>query len=88
MRTGAPLVVSLPPDPAAGYGWVLRSASPNLALIGGPDYTPEPLPPGLVGVANTTAYRFRATAPGEGKLEFAWVSPPGPAAGAGTDRSL
>jgi inhibitor of cysteine peptidase len=77
MRTGTPLVVSLPADPDIGYGWVLRSASPNLALIGGPDYTPQPRPPGLVGVANTTAYRFRATAPGSGTLEFVWVAPPG-----------
>lgn len=83
MRTGTPLVVSLPPDPDAGFGWVLRSASPNLALIGGPDYTPAPKPPGLVGVANTTAYRFRALAPGSGSLEFAWVSPPGQAAAPG-----
>src|SRR5690349_10859462 len=77
MRTGTPLVVSLPPDPDTGYGWVLTSASPNLALIGGPDYTPAPRPPGLVGVGNTTAYRFRAVAPGPGALEFAWSVPPG-----------
>ena len=77
LRTGTPLIVSLPADPDAGYGWVLRTASPNLALIGGPDYTPAPRPPGLVGVANTTAYRFRALEPGSGALEFAWVPPPG-----------
>jgi inhibitor of cysteine peptidase len=77
MRAGTPLVVSLPPDPSAGYGWVLQSASPNLALIGGPDYTPSPKPPGLVGVADTTAYRFRALKPGAGTLEFLWVAPPG-----------
>jgi len=77
MRTGTPLVVSLPADPDSGYGWVLRAASPNLALIGGPDYTPSPRPPGLVGIANTTAYRFRALAPGPGNLEFVWVAPPG-----------
>lgn len=77
MRTNTALVVSLPPDPATGYGWVLRSASPNLALVGGPDYTPAPKPPGLVGVADTTAFRFRALAVGDGALEFAWVAPPG-----------
>jgi inhibitor of cysteine peptidase len=77
MRTGAPLVVSLPPDPDTGYGWVLRKASPNLALIGGPDYTPAPRPPGLVGAGDTTAFRFRAVAPGPGSLEFAWSVPPG-----------
>ena len=77
MRTGTPLVVSLSPDPDTGYGWVLKSASPNLALIGGPDYTPTPKPPGLVGVGNTTAFRFRATAPGPGSLEFVWSVPPG-----------
>lgn len=80
LRTGTPLIVSLPADPDAGYGWVLRTASPNLALIGGPDYTPAPRPPGLVGVANTTVYRFRALDPGSGALEFAWVPPPGQAA--------
>ena len=77
LRAGTPLVVSLPPDPSEGYGWVLQSASPNLALIGGPDYTPVPKPPGLVGVADTTAYRFRALKPGAGALEFIWVAPPG-----------
>ena len=35
MRTNTALVVNLPPDPAGGDRWVLRSASPNLALIGG-----------------------------------------------------
>lgn len=77
IRTGKPLVVSLPPDPDTGYGWVLRTATPNLTVIGGPDYTPAPRPPGLVGVANTTAYRFRAGEPGTGALEFVWTVPPG-----------
>jgi inhibitor of cysteine peptidase len=79
MRAGVPLVVSLPPDPADGYGWVLRSSAANLELIGGPDYTPTPKPPGLVGVANTTVYRFRALKPGTSSLEFAWVAPTGQA---------
>jgi len=77
MRVGTGLVVSLPPDPATGYGWVLASASPNLYFIGGPDYTPQPKPPGLVGVADTTAFRFRAKDVGSGALEFSWVAPPG-----------
>lgn len=77
LRTGSALVVSLPPDPATGYGWVLKSGSPNLVLVGGTDYTPTPKPPGLVGVADTTAFRFRAGPPGAGTLEFAWASPPG-----------
>lgn len=77
MRDGTALVVSLPPDPATGYGWVLKSASPNLAYIGGPDYTPDPKPRGLVGVPDTTAFRFRAKGEGAGTLEFAWASPPG-----------
>jgi hypothetical protein len=44
MRVGTPLIISLPPDPDAGYGWVLRSATPNLQVVGGPDYTPQPKP--------------------------------------------
>ena len=76
MRVGTALVVSLPPDPDSGSGWVLQSASPNLALVGGPDYTPSPKPPGLVGVADTTAFRFRARDVGTGTLEFAWVALP------------
>jgi len=77
VRAGNPLVVSLPPDPSTGAGWVLQSNNANLALIGGPDYTPEPKPPGLVGVANTTAYRFRAIKSGDATLEFSWVAAPG-----------
>lgn len=77
MRTGTPLIVSLPPDPDTGYGWVLRSSSPNILLVGGPDYTPQPKPAGLVGVADTTAYRFRAVEPGSASLEFVWTAPPG-----------
>jgi len=76
MRTGTPLIVSLPPDPSIGYGWVLQSSAANLPVIGGPDYTPDPRPPGLVGVANTTTYRFRANAPGTASLEFVWQPPP------------
>lgn len=77
MRVGTPLVVSLPSDPDTGYGWVLRSTTPNLQLVGGPDYTPQPKPPGLVGVAATTAFRFRAVETGAGRLEFGWAVPPG-----------
>ncbi len=80
VRAGNPLVVSLPPDPSAGSGWVLQSNNANLALIGGPDYTPEPKSAGLVGVANTIAYRFRAIKPGDATLEFTWVAPPGESA--------
>jgi|KBSSwiStaDraftv2_1062776.scaffolds.fasta_scaffold04412_10 inhibitor of cysteine peptidase len=76
MRAGTALIVSLPPDPAIGYGWVLQSSGANLFVIGGPDYTPDPKPPGLVGIGNTTTYRFRAKAPGTASLEFAWRAPP------------
>ena len=76
MRAGTALIVSLPPDPAMGYGWLLQSSGENLFVIGGPDYTPDPKPPGLVSVANTTTYRFRAKAPGTASLEFAWQAPP------------
>ena len=79
MRVGTPLIVSLAPDPEAGYGWVLTSNNTNLDLIGGPDFTPAPKPAGLVGVADTTAYRFRATKPGTTTLEFAWQPPSGTA---------
>jgi predicted secreted protein len=77
LRVGTPLVISLPPDPDAGYGWVLRSATPNLQLVGGPDYTPKPKPWGLVGAADTTAFRFRATEAGNGTIVFGWSVPPG-----------
>jgi inhibitor of cysteine peptidase len=76
MRNGTALIVSLPPDPSTGYGWVLQGTAANLPVIGGPDYTPDPRPPGLAGVANTTTYRFRANAPGTASLEFAWQAPP------------
>lgn len=77
LRNGTALVVSLPPDPSTGYGWVLKSADPKLWEIGGPDATQDPKPPGLIGVAGATAYRFRAKAPGTSTIEFAWRAPPG-----------
>lgn len=78
MRANTALVVNLPPDTSSGgHAWILRSASPNLALIGGPDFTPAPKPPGLAGVPDTTTFRFRATATGPGALEFAWTAPAG-----------
>ena len=77
VRVGTPLVVSLAPDPDSGYGWVVRSTTPNLQLVGGPDYTPQPKPWGLVGVADTTAFRFRATEMGSGTIVFGWSVPPG-----------
>lgn len=80
MRADAALVVNLPVEPTPGAGWHLRSASPNLALIGGPDVTPAPKPPGLVGVADTATFRFRAKAPGDGALEFVARASPGQAA--------
>jgi inhibitor of cysteine peptidase len=77
LRNGAALVVSLPPDPSSGYGWVLKSADPKLWEIGGPDATQDPKPAGLMGVAGATAYRFRAKSPGTSTIEFAWQAPPG-----------
>lgn len=71
MRAGTALVVNLPLDASGGSTWEVRAASPNLARIGGPDITPAPKPIGLVGVADTVTFRFRATAQGAGTLEFA-----------------
>ena len=82
MRVNAALVVNLPADASGGNPWVLRAASPNLTPIGGPDVTPAPKPPGLVGVADTTTFRFRATATGDGTLEFASRAPSAPASAA------
>ncbi len=74
VRQGAPLVVNLSVDPATGFGWVLTSkAGDKVWLIGGPDYTPEPIPPGMLGVGGTTTYRFRAQAQGSQSLEFAYL---------------
>lgn len=77
VRNGAPMVVSLPPEPGAGYGWVLKNTGPGLAFIGGPDVTVNPKPPSIMGVAETTTFRFRAKAPGTTVVEFAYVAPPG-----------
>ena len=74
VRQGAPLVINLAADPATGFGWVLTSnPGDKVWLISGPDYTPEPIPPGLLGVGGTTTYRFRAGAPGSLTLEFAYL---------------
>ena len=77
VRNGAPMVVSLPPGPGAGFGWILKSTGPGLAFIGGPDLTANPKPPSVMGVAETTTFRFRAKAPGTTVVEFAYVAPPG-----------
>lgn len=77
VRNGAPLVVSLSPDPAVGYGWILKKAGPGLTVTGGPDVTTNPKPPSIMGVPGATTFRFRATAPGATTIEFAWVAPPG-----------
>jgi inhibitor of cysteine peptidase len=73
VRQGAPFVINLAVDPSTGYGWVMTS-DPGAAvwLVGGPDYTPDPIPAGLMGVGGTTTYRFRAEAVGSSKLEFAY----------------
>ena len=73
VRQGAPLVVNLTAEPAAGYGWMLTTDQGKSAwLIGGPDYTPDPIPAGMMGVGGTTTFRFRALDPGTTKLEFAY----------------
>ena len=77
MRNGAALVVSLSPDPAVGYGWVLKNVGPNLVAVGGPDYMQDPKPPGTLGIAGATTFRFRAKSPGSSTIEFAWQAPPG-----------
>ena len=70
---GAPLVINLSPNPATGYGWEMTSKPGDAVwLIGGPDFTPEPKPAGMLGVGGTTTYRFRAMVPGSQTLEFAY----------------
>ena len=74
VRQGAPLVVNLSADPAPGFGWVLTSKPTDTVwLVGGPDFTPDPIPAGMMGVGGTTTYRFRAEAPGTQTLEFAYL---------------
>jgi inhibitor of cysteine peptidase len=74
VRQGAPLVINLSADPATGFGWVLTGKPGDAVwLIGGPDYTPDPIPAGMMGVGGTTTYRFRAEAPGTQTLEFAYL---------------
>ena len=81
MRARTGLVVSLPPAPTRDAVWVLRSTTPNLVQVGIPDVTPPAKPPGLVAVADTTTFRFRALEAGTGTLEFA-ATPAGNPAGA------
>ena len=74
VRQGAPLVINLSADPTSGFGWVMTSKPGEAVwLIGGPDFTPEPIPAGMLGVGGTTTYRFRASAPGTQTLEFAYL---------------
>ncbi|MEP7328448.1 MAG: protease inhibitor I42 family protein [Betaproteobacteria bacterium] len=77
VRNGAPLVVSLSPDPDIGYGWVLKSTGPGLSATGGPDVTTDPKPPSIMGVPDTTTFRFRAVSAGTTSIEFRWAAPPG-----------
>ena len=74
VRQGAPLVINLSADPSTGFGWVLASQPGDAVwLVGGPDYTPDPIPAGMLGVGGTTTYRFRAQALGTQTLEFAYL---------------
>ena len=74
VRQGAPLVINHSADPATGFGWVLTSKpGDKVWLVGGPDYTPDPIPAGMMGVGGTTTYRFRAKATGNQTLEFAYL---------------
>ena len=72
VRQGVPLVINLA-EPATGYGWAM-TGDPGAAVwrIGGPDFTPDPLPAGMMGTGGTTTYRFRAETPGTATLEFAY----------------
>lgn len=73
VRQGAPFVINLSADPSTGVGWVLTN-DPGATVwrIGGPDYTPDPIPAGMMGVGGTTTWRFRGKAPGTTTLEFAY----------------
>ncbi len=73
VRQGQPLVINLAANPTPGYGWVLTTdPGKSVWLIGGPDYTPDPVPEGMMGVGGTTTFRFRALDPGATKLQFAY----------------
>lgn len=76
VRSGAPLVIGLERDATTDYVWELqRSSGASLLLAGGPDFTPAPLPTGMMGVPGTTTFRFRALEPGTTTLEFAYRRP-------------
>ena len=82
-------MINLYGDPATGFGWVMTSKPGDAVwLIGGPDYTPEPIPAGMMGVGGTTTYRFRAADAGHARRSSSRTCAPGTSgAAAGQGRS-
>ena len=78
---GTPLVVALAPDPTGTNSWApANNPGPQVWPIDGSDFTVDPKPSDVLGIAGTATYRFRAMTPGTTTLEFALRSPADPAA--------
>ena len=74
LQEGELLMVALPGNPTTGYEWAPAEEPGFLERVPGVDYLPEPAS-APVGAGGTFFFRYRAQAPGEGVLRFAYQRP-------------
>ena len=76
VKQGTPLVVALDPDPTGANSWAPANVpGPQVWPVDGSDFTVDPKPSDILGIAGTATYRFRAMTPGTTAIEFALRSP-------------
>jgi inhibitor of cysteine peptidase len=76
MMQGTALVLALTPDATGANSWAPANVpGPQLWPVVGSDFTVDPKPTDILGIAGTSTYRFRAMAPGTTSVEFALRSP-------------
>jgi len=82
IRDGDTLIVALSGNATTGFQWtdVTENAFPVLESVDGPDYVPDPAPPGVGGSGGTFMFRYKAFAAGTQVLGFdyarSWESVP------------
>lgn len=74
LQEGELLMVALSGNPTTGYEWAPAEEPGFLERVPGVDFLPEPAS-APVGAGGTFFFRYRAQAPGEGVLSFAYRRP-------------
>lgn len=75
LKTGQNLTLTLPSNPTTGYRWAIQDSAGGVLRSLSPEVYSNPEDSGLVGAGGQSTWRFKAFAPGTGRLRLTSQQP-------------